>query len=141
MIKNIFQSIGKIFGGIFLGLPTALMSSVYFASIALFLKFIDLYNTQEIKNKMTGSITYKPDPFSEFIAGISFFPIQKSWEKLFEQPITSGLKTVLDPTFSYLQTPHEQQPIELISAKPSTSPAPLDKKIMSPGSGKTTGIT
>jgi hypothetical protein len=106
------------------------MSSVYFSSFALFLGAISIYNTQEIKNKMTGSITYKSDPFSEFIAGLSFLPIEQSWKKLVEQPITSGLKTVFDPAVSYLQTCHEEEPRELISTKPSASPVPLGSKGM-----------
>ena len=133
MFKNFFKSLGKIFGGTFLGIPIALMSSVYFSSFALFLGAISIYNTQEIKNKMTGSITYKSDPFSEFIAGLSFLPIKQSWEKLVEQPITSGLKTVFDPAVSYLQTCHKEEgPRELISTKPSASPAPLGSKGMLP---------
>lgn len=124
-MKNLFQSLGKIFGGTFLGIPTALMSSVFFGSFALVLGAISIYNTQEIKNKMTGSITYKPDPFSEFIAGLSFLPIKKSWEKLVEQPITSTAISAYNEISGHFKSYEQEQPQELISQTPRSTTKPL----------------
>lgn len=123
MFKNLFQSLGKISGGTFLGIPTALMSSVFFGSFALVLGAISIYNTQEIKNKMTGSITYKSDPFSEFIAGLSFLPIRKSWEKLVEQPITSPAISAYKEISDH-KSDEQKQPQELISPTPRSTTRP-----------------
>ncbi len=129
MLKNLFQSLGKIFGGTFLGIPTALMSSVFFGSFALVLGAISIYNTQEIKNKMTGVVTYKSDPFSEFIAGLSFLPIRKSWEKLVEQPITSPAIGAYNEISGNFKSDAQKQPQELISHTPSSTTRPSQSPI------------